>query len=367
MLLKSDTVMEGSTLVDQFDSPFVDEVFVRAGDGRICQGPVITVASQGYRLPFETSRSVFAMGAKIATYWAHGYGPVGAGFLDRYGLHRRSEGGFHAALDQLSQTAGADLLVWPYFPMQAREYEWLISWLDIQGGASHPILQARVHNRAFLNCCAESDDASLLREGLSISKNKRKTMGRQIRRLGDLGQVDYVSTRSGYDQGKALEAFFVTEASGWKAHKGTALAVNSNLKQFVEGFLPQMLTEGTAQIDLMMLDERCIGSLISFRAGRGLFTWKTGMDEVYKRSSPGVHLLLEVSKQMIADPDVDYIDSLADTGHPVAESLWDGRRDFAQLFIPLSRVGVIACCSLRAGYEGKAKARYWAKRALGRV
>ncbi len=90
------------------------------------------------------------------------------------------------------------------------------------------------------------------------------------------------------------------------------------------------------------------------------------MDEVYKRFSPGVHILLEVSQQAVNDPDIDYVDSLADAGHPVAEHIWGGRRAYGQLLLPLNARGRVAALSYSSASFAKQQARYWAKKALGR-
>ncbi|WP_319532545.1 GNAT family N-acetyltransferase [uncultured Cohaesibacter sp.] len=373
MLLRSDTALEGFGILDQFDSPFMHEAFLRASEGRICSGPVEFVDEQGYRLAWEEQRSSFALGATVATYWAHGYGPIGGGFCSSGGEWERSEVGFHTALDRMADASGADLIVWPYFPLEAREFGWLCSWLSgrLDRDVSRLMLSMREHKRAFLD--ARAGDARTGQEGrgtgggIVLSRNKRKTLGRQVRRLEELGGVHFRSTLQDLATDEAMERFLLTESSGWKAQHGTALAVDEKLNAFVMGFMPQMIEEGRAQVDLMMLDDKCIAGLISLRAGRGLFSWKTGMDEVYKRFSPGVHMLLHVSEEAVRDDSIDYVDSLADQGHPVAEHIWAGRRRYAQLFLPLNSHGIAASQSLRAAMAGKDSARYWLKKALGRA
>ena len=368
MLLKVEDVSVVDGGMDLFDSPFVHPLFVQESDGRICDGPVAQAVSGGYRFAFENISPLPSLGAKGATLWATGYGPTGGSFLDIEGQNSRNERDFCRGLDRVVEQSGADFLLWPYFPLQAKEYGWLSAWLDARKAKKKLI--RRQHQRAFLDC--RSFPSSLGRApsadaGLTLSRNKRKTIGRQGRRLRDLGDVRFLSTKDGLDHSWALEVFLKVEASGWKARKGTALAVNPSLHAFVDGFLPALLAEGRARIDLMMLDHDCIAGLVSLQAGRGLFTWKTGMDEVYKRFSPGVHILLEISRQAMANPDIDYIDSLADAGHPVAEHLWAGRRNYAQLFLPLNAHGKMASLSLSAALESKQLARHWAKRMLGRI
>ena len=358
--------------MDHFDNPFLNEAFVRAGDGRVSAGPVDMVQGGGYRLAYTIGSNAFSLGLRFATFWAHGYAPIGGGYLPGVlgvedagsdPVRGRNEVDFHAALDALVEKAGVSFLLWPYFPVQAREYDWLGTWLA-RRRAGRGMLMSRVHDRAVID--TRDDAASQSASGFSVSSKKRRKLNRQHRRLEELGSLEYLSTQDGLGHEEAIAAFLKTEASGWKALKGTALAVDPMLRSFVDGFLLQMLDEGAARIDLMILGSECIAGLVSFRAGRGLFTWKTGMDEVYKRYSPGVHMLLRVSELAVADPGIDYIDSLADANHPMADHIWGGRRRYANLFVPLSGRGRLAAHSFRAGQEGKDFARYWVKRSLGR-
>lgn len=368
MLQQTRFTQKIASLTDQFDNPFVDDTFMRASEGFFTAGTLDCVQSGGYRLPFEHIRNASSLGVPVVRFLAHGSSPLGGAFFNPEGTHERGEAAFHAALDRLAAEAKADMLLWPFFPLEAREYAWLENWLANRFGlsdASHSVPMARRHKRAYLNCA--SDAVTAENGGLHLSRNKRKTTGRQWRRLSELGKLEVLSTQDSLDHREAIETFLHVEASGWKASKGTALAVDAQLNAFVHTVLPPMMAEDHAKIDLLVLDGRCIGGLVSFKVGRGLFTWKTGMDDVYKRYSPGVQILLETSRQAIADPSIDYIDSLADSGHPIAEHIWGGRRSVALLFIPLNGRGKLAAYGLSKAYVARDSARYWAKRALGRV
>lgn len=357
---------EGATfpVFDQFDNPFMAEKFVSAGDGRISAGPVRRFSCGDYCFAYEVKRSAFALGCRVASFWAHGYAPIGGALLGGDGAGCRNGVDFSRALDHLALDSGADLIVWPYFPVEALERGLLDRWMQDRGAESltvpnsGAILRARAHERAVLDARSE--------KGLSLSKKKAKEVKRQFRRLEDVGPVRFSSTGHDLTDDQAMDAFLGVEASGWKADKGTALAVDDNLQSFVDAFLPDMLMKKRARIDLLEVDEKAIAGCVSFLAGRGLFTWKIGMDEAYRRYSPGMQLMLALSRRAIADPDIDYIDSLADPGHPMVNPIWAGRRCYAHLYIPLNRVGAVACHSLRAGYVGKDRARFWAKKLLRR-
>lgn len=354
----------GKDLLDAFDNPFFHPAFLAGGKAVFSSLPVEEIRREGYHLAFEQSRSPFAPGCKIVTVWSHGSAPVGACFNPEIEDHIRSETDFSGLVTDLVEQTGADILLWPFFPIEAREYGSLVNWyIDRFGpGAVGRMFEERHHKRAYLNTRDQGDQP----DGLCLKAKKRKELRRQLRRLGDEGEVRFVSSRSGYDDAEALEHFLAVEASGWKADKGTALAVDPKLAEFTRSFAPKMMRQGKADIDLLMLDGHCVAGALSLRAGRGLFTWKIGMDEAYGRSSPGVQIMLEIGRLAMEDPELHYIDSLAIADHPMIDHIWAGRRTFATLLAPLSAKGRLGTVSLATAYRGNDWLRPRVKALLGR-
>lgn len=350
-------------MIDQFDNPFMHEAFLRAGEVHLTGGPVEMVSRAGYKLAFKPERSAFALGSRFLRVWSHGYAPLGGCYFPSGGDECRSVDDFSTLLDDMAATAEVDFVLWPYFPTEAMEYQVLKDWLRDRGNFLSPV-ETRTHVRAFLDSSAPLGEEGLA--GLSLRKKKRKELGRQSRRMADIGSVHVVSTWQGLDHQDAIEHFLKVESSGWKAGKGTALASDESLTAMVWDFLPRMLEERKAQIDLMLLNADCVAGMISLRAGRGLFTWKIGMDESLARFSPGVQMMLEVSHMAIADKTIDYVDSLADPDHPMVDHLWGGRRAYSTLFIPLNKKGISAAHAMHFAMTGKDRMRIFAKRLLGR-
>ena len=338
------------------------DAFLNAGAGFVPLGPIEVLEREGYRLAFQQARSPFALGCRYVRIWAHGYAPLGGCFFNGNNQHKRDEKVFSALLDELVETTKVDFLLWPYFPVEVFEFDALKSWHSQNGAGA--ILPNRSHVRAFLDAKASEGEDGLA--GVVLRKKKRKELGRQSRRMADLGTIHVVSTWHGLDPEDALNHFLKVEASGWKAQHGTALAVDDALTDCVRSFLPQMIAERKAQIDLMLLDADCVAGLISLRAGRGLFTWKIGMDESHARFSPGVQMMLELSKQVISDPNIDYVDSLADPDHPMIDHLWGGRRAYSDLFVPLNTKGSLGATTMRFAMTSKDRARTLAKKILRR-
>ena len=154
MLQQTRFIQEAANLTDRFDNPFVDDLFVRAGAGRLTAPVHGIVQSGGYQLPFDLQRNSRTLGFLTAGFLAHGNCPIGGAFLNKSGYYERNEDDFHSVLDLLAETSGANLLLWPYFPLKAREFGWLKNWLVKRLGLSpeNAILSTRFHQRAFLNC-----------------------------------------------------------------------------------------------------------------------------------------------------------------------------------------------------------------------
>lgn len=356
-------IRQGVTVIDKFDNPFMHEAFLRACEMSITNGPVDVISHAGYKLAFTQGRSSFAFGMPFFRICSHGYAPLGACFLPSEANAMRSVEGFSNLLDTLRQSSKADFVFWPYFPVETMEYGALKDWLRDHVEGLQPI-ETRSHVRAFLDSSDPKGEEGL--SGLSLRKKKRKELGRQSRRMADLGVVHLVSTWQGLDHKDAINHFLAVEASGWKGGKGTALASDHKLIEMVNHFLPQMLEERKAQIDLMLLNGDCVAGMISLRAGRGLFTWKIGMDDKFARFSPGVQMMLEVSRMAIADKTIDYVDSLADPDHPMIDHLWGGRRAYSTLFIPFNRKGALGAQAMNIAMASKDQARLVAKKLMGR-
>ena len=66
--------------------------------------------------------------------------------------------------------------------------------------------------------------------------------------------------------------------------------------------------------------------LASFRAGRGLYTFKICFDEAYSRFSPGAQLMMRGGAMLLDDPRFDWVDSCALPDHPMIDHIWAERR-----------------------------------------
>lgn len=348
------------------ESPFLHPAFVEHGRALPGQGPLEQVQNQAGKLVYEELRPAFLLGRRMLRIWAHDYAPLG-GML-RHSSDDFSYQDFASLLDDVAQSSEAGLLFWPFFCWQAPFKDWITRWGQARGfGDLHVI---RLHERAI--CEIERDVQGRLSaanggdHALMIRPKKRKEYARQLRRLADLGVVEFGRADHANDLERALEGFLELEAMGWKGERGTALNSNQQTLQFVRSFLPKMAQDGQAQIDWLAVDGQMIASLISLRAGAGLFTWKIAFDPAYGRYSPGVQIMLHVTQDALEDPELGYLDSLASADHPMVDHLWAGRRPMASLLIPLNRSGIGSAKLAKTYYQGRDALRVKAKVILKR-
>jgi Acetyltransferase (GNAT) domain len=90
------------------------------------------------------------------------------------------------------------------------------------------------------------------------------------------------------------------------------------------------------RIHTLDLNGKAIASLIVMREAGVAYTWKTAYDEAFARFSPGTLLMLDTTKRLLDDPNIERADSLAVPDHPVMTRLWKERETMVTLLIGLT-------------------------------
>lgn len=182
-----------------------------------------------------------------------------------------------------------------------------------------------LHQRALL---APGDDrADYLTQAMGAKH--RKELPRRRRRLAELGPVSHEVPAAEPEIADAFEQFLELEARGWKGHRGTA-AMNSEARL---GFFREAVTglarEGKTRVDVLRVGDKVIATSIALRSGDALFGWKMAYDEDYKKFSPGALLMLDLTKDVLADDSLARVDSCTAADHPLINHLWNGRHAVA--------------------------------------
>ena len=219
---------------------------------------------------------------------------------------------------------------------------WLLLDVTLKGSAFRHLHQAQKTLDLRSKTFDIFERATLSRSGTfdehlktHLSKNRRKSLNRNRRRLEEAGPLSLETYTEGEKLEEALQHFLRLEQSGWKGRSGTALASTPQTRAFAEMAFgnqpigsPTNHTTETAKyfetrIDLLMLNDLPIAASVSVQAGRTAFTLKSAFDESYRHQSPGLLLEEAIIRSFLNGNWADRLDSAADAGH-VLETLWNG-------------------------------------------
>ncbi len=217
------------------------------------------------------------------------------------------------------------------------------------------------YDRALLETTATAD-AYL---EASLRGKKRKELRRLSNRLRESGQVCFRVWQGDDDLAAWCDAFLALEAAGWKGDRGAALGNQPETEAFFRATVAGAAAAGRLDFQRLDLDGRAIAMLVNFRTPPGSWSFKIAYDESFSRFSPGVLIELENLPRVLADPDIDWMDSCAIENHPMIDRLWMERRRIVQVSVPLSGTArrlVYALC--RAGETASARLRSLLGRAV---
>ncbi|MCC2113127.1 MAG: GNAT family N-acetyltransferase [Hyphomicrobiales bacterium] len=193
------------------------------------------------------------------------------------------------------------------------------------------IVELRRWQRAELRCGTDPD--TYLHE--TLSRRRRSMLDRYRRRLAEEGRLEFVT----YDRPStivpAFEEFLALETSGWKGAAGSAIAARSADQRFFVDAVSRLAGRSACRIDALRLDDRPLAIVVSIVSAGILYTWKIAYDEAFARRSPGSLLLVELTRNLLADDRLVAADSLSDPGSSLIEPLWHERLEMADMMVNL--------------------------------
>jgi CelD/BcsL family acetyltransferase involved in cellulose biosynthesis len=305
--------------------------------------------------PARTERHRYGLPWPIAVGWTNPYAPLGVPLVDR----EAAEPVLGAWLEHMANHRPR-LLLLPMFPQQGVLASVFDAALARRGGAS---VAFAVHERALLAPAGER--AGYIEQALP--RKKLKELGRQLRRLGNDGAVTWDTARDHAAVGTALADFMALEEAGWKGRAGTAAARSPSLRTFLEAAVSALAHEGKAEIMRLVLAGRAIAALIVLRSGDTAWCWKIAYDEQHARASPGVQLMLEATKALLAEPGLSHVDSCAAPDHPMIDHIWRERLALADRLVQPGPHGGAALAFTRALEAARTGTIAAAKRARDRL
>lgn len=134
----------------------------------------------------------------------------------------------------------------------------------------------------------------------SIRRKTRNSKERTMRRLEEIGQCAWRKYSHGNDVLSGLELFIEMEQRSWKARRGEIMLHRPNVGDFYRDLGRRLAGHGRFEVDLLFLDQRVIGGLISLSYKNRLTTLKISFDQEFARYSPGWILLRYVVEDAFA-------------------------------------------------------------------
>lgn len=277
-------------------------------------------------MPFSIEKPGFSVGPSIVRAWANPFGPLGTPLVDAEDAAETLD----AMLDGLSRPALnlPDVLVLPDLRLEGPVAS-LLRAVAIARGL--PVTETDRLERPMLESPLEADDY-LAR---AISKNHRRDMARQWRRLSELGEMAYSVARQPEEIRLHLEDFLTLEASGWKGKRRSAMVADRYRAAFAREAINGLAEIDAVRIHTLTLDGEAIASMIVFVQSGDAYTWKTAYNEDYARYSPGKLLMDRLTEWHLDDVNIRRTDSCAVPDHPVMSRFWTERCAMGTLVIGL--------------------------------
>ncbi len=185
----------------------------------------------------------------------------------------------------------------------------------------------------------------------NVRGKKRKELRRQVKRLGEMGDLQFAHHRDDSDLNSWIDEFLRLERRGWKGRNGSALDCADDTRRFFRETLFGATSSGQLERHDIRLDGKPLAMLVNFLSSRGSFSFKTTFDEDYARFSPGVLLQIE-NLNILERHEIEWMDSCAAEDHPMIDSLWSGRRHIGRFSIELKGLSRTAMFrSIRLGED----------------
>ncbi|MCX7898654.1 MAG: GNAT family N-acetyltransferase [Methylocystis sp.] len=146
------------------------------------------------------------------------------------------------------------------------------------------------------------------------SKSRRQGVERRMRRLQEIGAVEFVETLLDEPGGReALEAFLELERKSWKGEAGTALACNEATRNFAYDAFGGADIVSRVRLRALNLDKRPIAMALDLESQGVAYAFKAAYDAEFARFSPGLLLDAQTASRIGAEFEIKRLDSFAQT------------------------------------------------------
>lgn len=277
-------------------------------------------------MPFSVEKPGLGLGPEILRVWSSPFAPLGTPLVDR----DDPVGVFEDALDILGRKhlGLPDVLVVP----DIAENGPVASALRIAAIGRNLAVTATGRKERPMLSTGEEPEAYLRQ---AVTPHHLRGYARMLRRLSEQGDVTFDEAREPADVRRRTEEFLALETKGWKGRSGTAMTIDRYRAAFTREALYNLAERDLCRVHSLDLNGKAIASLIVLREAGTAYTWKTAYDETFAKWSPGALLMLDTTKRLLDDPNIERADSLAVPDHPVMSRLWKERETMVTLLVGL--------------------------------
>ncbi|MBV9702633.1 MAG: GNAT family N-acetyltransferase [Methylobacteriaceae bacterium] len=267
------------------------------------------------------------LGSSFVRVWTHKQAALGTPLLDRARAAEALDAILAYCRRAFPEAAGLAL---PLLPTEGPVARLLRERAERDG---RPVRLLDQHDRAVLSFGPDPD--RFVEQ--AVAPPRLKKLHRARRRLEQECEVAFRMARSPRDVRLAGEQFLTLEARGWKGKRGTALLNRPQLATFARTLTRSLAKEGKCRIASFEVNGEPIAMLILLISGDRAFTWKIAYDEAYAAFSPGVQLMLELTRAQLGERGIALTDSCTAADHPMIGHIWPQTMPIADMFVGLGQ------------------------------
>lgn len=243
--------------------------------------------------------------------------------------------------------------------------------IDAEGSVARALFECarNVRRAAYI---AEKRPRAMIRGGFeastyiaqNINAKRRKEYGRLRNRLADRGGATFRPLTDAQDVDRWCEDFLALEAAGWKGEKGTALNDVVGGAEYFRTIVRAAFQRGALRFFRLDGRDATLAMILNFVEGGEGYGFKICYNEDYARFSPGVLLIFHMMESLQHEPGLLFLDSCAQTDHPMIDSLWRERRALVGVNVSLGGVSGGAALTVARAFETCAQ---WARHIMQRT
>lgn len=166
-----------------------------------------------------------------------------------------------------------------------RSDSWLADVVNLAEREGCPTGVWQMDGAPYIALPKSNDTNVALADFFESRKHLRQELDRRLRRLRELGSVEFVVTQG--CSAELLTRYFDLEARGWKGRHGTAVTDDPRVVRLHEEFATQIAAKNALFVYELKLDNKTIAMSLNIRDGDTMIHWKTSFDEDYARFAPG--------------------------------------------------------------------------------